>query len=135
MSAETAAPLSLRVTPDPRGLVVVTVGGDLDVDTATALRQQLADQLREGRRHIVLDLTGVPFMDSSGLNIILRTLQEARRLGGSLRLAAPVPAVRRLLDLTGVSISAPVYDSVDEALEAPEAPDVPEESAGDQRPQ
>ncbi|AXI81152.1 STAS domain-containing protein [Peterkaempfera bronchialis] len=101
--------------PEPE-LAVVSVAGELDVDTATELHYQLANQLHHGRRHLVLDLTAVPFMDSSGLNIVIRTQQETRRVGGSLRLAGPTAAVRRIIDLTGVGITTPVHDTVDEAL-------------------
>ncbi|MCD0483851.1 STAS domain-containing protein [Streptacidiphilus sp. ASG 303] len=101
--------------PDP-DVAVVAITGELDVDTATELHFQLANQLHHGRRHLVLDLADVPFMDSSGLNIVIRAQQETRRAEGSLRLARPTPAVRRIIDLTGVSITTPVHDGLDEAL-------------------
>ncbi|MGW7002095.1 STAS domain-containing protein [Streptomyces sp. NPDC054933] len=115
MSSETA-PLSVDVVVCQPELAVVTIGGDLDIDTTTELHYQLANQISYGRRHLVLDLSAVPFMDSSGLNIVLRTLQEARRIDGSVRLAAPTAAVRRILELTGVALAAPIHDTVDEAI-------------------
>ncbi|WP_269856114.1 STAS domain-containing protein [Streptomyces sp. RPT161] len=115
MSSETA-PLSIDVAVRQPDVAVVSVGGDLDVDTATELHYQLANQIAHGRRNLVLDLSAVPFMDSSGLNIILRTLQEARRIGGSVQVAAPTSAVRRILELTGVGLATPIRETVDEAM-------------------
>nr|WP_203620626.1 STAS domain-containing protein [Streptomyces sp. SID8499] len=109
-------PLSVEVTVPREDVALLTVEGYLDVDTATELQAHLANQLHHGRRHFLLDLTGVPFMDSSGMNIILRAYQEVRDRPGSVHIIAPTPAVRRILDLTGVSITVPVSDTVDEAL-------------------
>ncbi|WPP28214.1 STAS domain-containing protein [Streptomyces sp. CL7] len=110
-------PLSVEVTLPREDVALVTVEGYLDVDTATEFQHHLANQLHHGRQHFLLDLSEVPFMDSSGMNIILRVYQEARELPGSVHIISPTPAVRRILDLTGVSITVPVSESVDEALE------------------
>ncbi|MFF5184699.1 STAS domain-containing protein [Streptomyces sp. NPDC000345] len=109
-------PLSVEVDVIREDTALVTVEGHLDLDTATEFQAQLANQLHHGRRHFLLDLSAVPFMDSSGMNIILRVYQEARGLPGSVHVIDPTPAVRRVLDLTGVSLTVPVSDKVDEAL-------------------
>ncbi|MGC0373196.1 MULTISPECIES: STAS domain-containing protein [unclassified Streptomyces] len=123
-------PLSVEVTLPREDVALLTVEGYLDVDTATEFQHHLANQLHHGRRHFLLDLSAVPFMDSSGMNIILRVYQEARELPGSVHIISPTSAVRRILDLTGVSITVPVSESVDEALERvdglPSAPAEPE---------
>ncbi|MFE6823120.1 STAS domain-containing protein [Streptomyces sp. NPDC057690] len=110
-------PLSVEVTLPREDVALVTVEGHLDLDTATDLQAHLANQLHHGRRHFLLDLSAVPFMDSSGMNIILRVYQEVRGLSGSVHVIAPTPAVRRVLDLTGVSLTVPISEKVDEALE------------------
>jgi stage II sporulation protein AA (anti-sigma F factor antagonist) len=109
-------PLSVEVGLPRKDVALITVEGYLDVDTATEFQHHLANQLHHGRRHFLLDLSDVPFMDSSGMNIILRVYQEARDLPGSVHIISPTPAVRRILDLTGVSITVPVSESVEEAL-------------------
>ncbi|WP_405639961.1 STAS domain-containing protein [Streptomyces sp. NBC_00019] len=109
-------PLSVEVGLLREDVALITVQGYLDVDTATEFQHHLANQLHHGRRHFLLDLSQVPFMDSSGMNIILRVYQEARELPGSVHIISPPPAVRRILDLTGVSITVPVSGSVEEAL-------------------
>lgn len=139
-------PLSVEVTLPREDVALLRVQGYLDVDTTTDFQHHLANQLHHGRRHFLLDLSAVPFMDSSGMNIILRVYQEARDLPGSVHVISPAPAVRRILDLTGVSLTVPVSESVEEALErvdrgpradedaedgeAPEAPGDGAEGAG-----
>ncbi|POX48720.1 anti-sigma factor antagonist [Streptomyces sp. Ru71] len=109
-------PLSVEVTLPRDDVALVVVEGHLDLDTATEFQAHLANQLHHGRRHFLLDLSAVPFMDSSGMNIILRVYQEARDLPGTVHVISPTPAVRRVLDLTGVSITVPISESVEEAL-------------------
>ncbi|MBC7272373.1 MAG: STAS domain-containing protein [Streptomyces sp.] len=109
-------PLSVEVTLPRDDVALVKVAGHLDVDTATEFQAQLANQLHHGRRHFLLDLSEVPFMDSSGMNIILRVYQETRRLDGVVQVIDPAPAVRRVLELTGVSITVPISADVEEGL-------------------
>ena len=115
-------PLSVEVSLPREDVALITVQGYLDVDTATEFQHHLANQLHHGRRHFLLDLSDVPFMDSSGMNIILRVYQEARGLPGSVHIINPTPAVRRVLDLTGVSLTVPVSAKVDEALALVDGP-------------
>ncbi|KAA0940593.1 MULTISPECIES: STAS domain-containing protein [Streptomyces] len=109
-------PLSVEVAPVREDVVLFTVEGHLDIDTATGLQHHLANQFQHGRRHFLLDLSAVPFMDSSGMNILIRAYQQTRELDGSVHIISPTPAVRRILDLTGVSITVPVSEDVDSAL-------------------
>ncbi|WP_329274759.1 STAS domain-containing protein [Streptomyces sp. NBC_00691] len=97
---------------------VLSVAGELDLDTADRLDDHLAEQFGQGRHHLVLDLTALEFMDSSGLNVLIRSVHRAREAGGDLYLAAPNPAVRRILDITGVTTTIPPHDRVAEALAA-----------------
>ncbi|WP_330346043.1 STAS domain-containing protein [Streptomyces longwoodensis] len=109
-------PLSVEVSLPREDVALVRVEGHLDLDTATEFQAHLANQLHHGRKHFLLDLSEVPFMDSSGMNIILRVYQEARELPGSVHVINPTAPVRRVLDLTGVSLTVPISEKVDEAL-------------------
>ncbi|AVH98834.1 anti-sigma factor antagonist [Streptomyces cinereoruber] len=97
---------------------VVSVGGELDIETATMLHHHLANQFLHGRRHLVLDLSALDFMDSSGLNVLIRAGRDARESGGDLHLAAPTPAVRRILEITGLTMTTPLHADVADALVA-----------------
>ncbi|MFH8623246.1 STAS domain-containing protein [Streptomyces vietnamensis] len=97
---------------------VLTVAGELDMETADRLQELLAEQFGQGRRRLVLDLSALDFMDSSGLNVLIRAVNKARESDGDLYLAAPTPAVRRILEITGVMTTIPPHDAVADALAA-----------------
>lgn len=110
--------LNVEVEVRDQETAVVTVGGELDLDTANLVHHHLANQMRHGRRYLVLDLSALDFMDSTGLNVLIRATRETRHVRGGLHLAAPTPVVRRLLDLTGVSTTSPIHAGVADALAA-----------------
>ncbi|MGW0119656.1 STAS domain-containing protein [Streptomyces sp. NPDC003327] len=95
---------------------LLTVGGEMDAETATFLHHHVANQFLHGRRHLVLDLSALSFMDSSGLNVVIKAAREARERGGDVHLVAPTPAVRRLLEITGLTVTTPVHEDIEEAL-------------------
>jgi anti-sigma B factor antagonist len=101
--AESAGPLRLDVAGDPDRPSVV-VGGELDLATAPALRDRLLAVIDAGATGITLDMRDVSFVDSSGLGVLVgahKRLREAT--GGSLTIVGPQDAVRKVLDITGLS--------------------------------
>ena len=82
---------------------------------AEALEKQIQQLLRSGYRHVVLDLSGVPSIDSAGVRALVRGHTSALRLGGRLRLAWPPPNVKRVLELSNLSGVFETYESVDAA--------------------
>lgn len=102
---------------------VVTVAGEVDLETASQLGDHALHALRDGATHLVLDLTGVTFMDSTGLKVLISIQRRAELAGGTLAVAGPSRSVRRLLALTGLDQTFTLHDSVDEVTggEAPTA--------------
>jgi anti-sigma B factor antagonist len=88
--------------PDEKdgGWAVLVVTGELELATAPRLRQAVVSLVGEGHAHIVLDLSGVDFVDSLGLGVIVSALKRARSHGGELVVAGTVPRVRELFELT-----------------------------------
>lgn len=66
----------------------------------------------------MIDLSGVTFMDSTGINLLIGADQAARGAQGWLRLAAPTEAVLRTMQLVGLDMIIPSYPTLGEALEA-----------------
>jgi anti-anti-sigma factor len=97
---------------------VVSVGGEVDLETASQLGDAALDALREVSPHVVLDLAGVTFMDSTGLKVLLTIHRRAELAGGSFAVAAAARPVRRVLTLTGLDQTFALYDTVEEALVA-----------------
>ena len=78
--------------------------GEIDLYTAPLLHSELAaviDNAAPASR-IVVDMSGVEFCDSTGMNVLLSSLRQARERGGELELAAPRTAVMKILQVTGL---------------------------------
>ncbi|MBC7375098.1 MAG: STAS domain-containing protein [Frankiales bacterium] len=95
---------------------VVALSGELDAHTAAQLRTLLAEQLLAGPGNLVLDLSALSFIDSAGLATLIAADKGTRRAGMKLVLAAPAPAVRKVLKITGIDGVLATKDTVDEAL-------------------
>jgi len=100
-------------TASQGGHAVVTATGELDLYTAPRLQTALAGLLREQHvDRIVVDLSGVEFCDSTGMNVLLAAMKRLKEQGGMLELAAPRPAVKRILQVTGLDTVFSVTDAV-----------------------
>ena len=112
-----AVPLRLEVEHLARGgRCLVTVHGDLDVGSVSALRRCLRDLVVDGHVHLVVDLGSVGFLDSSGLGALVGARRTARTLQGSLVLVGRQERFVRLMRMTGLTQVFSRYDTVDDAL-------------------
>ena len=84
--------------------MIVTAAGEIDLYTAPRLHSQIAAAITSSApgTRIVVDMSGVEFCDSTGMNVLLTCLRQAREQGGELELAAPRPAVMKILQVTGL---------------------------------
>ncbi len=83
--------------------MTVRVHGDVDLATAPKLRAVLADCDRRGVCQLVVDLSDVDHMDSTGIGVLFGALRRARLLGGDLRVSATSAAVAALFELLSLS--------------------------------
>jgi anti-anti-sigma factor len=81
--------------------IVVAVSGEVDVCTEGPLQQALLRIMRDRGARLLLDVSGVSFMDCAGLRALLTTRRRAELHGGFMRLIATSAAVRRIIELTG----------------------------------
>ncbi len=99
-----SGPIEFSVTEaaDSDVATIVSVTGEVDILTAPQLGVVLNRLLAEDRS-VIIDLSAVTFLDSSGLAVLLRANQASRGAGSAFRLAAPLPeAVARLFEMTSV---------------------------------
>jgi anti-sigma B factor antagonist len=90
---------------------IMSVAGEIDLYTAPRLHGELATALAGGVAvQIIVDMSGVEFCDSTGMNVLLAAQRRARDGGGDLQLAGPRPAVRKVLQLTGLESVFTVLD-------------------------
>ncbi|MGW4273643.1 STAS domain-containing protein [Streptomyces seoulensis] len=99
---------------------VLAVTGEMDHDT-TPLFLERCLVAADGHTTVILDMTGVAFCDSSGINALLHLHRSLSDEGGLLCLAAVPERVRRVLFLTGIDTVLTLYSSVTEALAAQSA--------------
>lgn len=104
---------------DRSGVLVARIQGDVDGSNAVELGRALGEQLPSSAHGLVLDLTAVGYMDSTGIELLFGL---ARRLGDRrqrLRLAVPERSpVRRVLEICDIGSVAPITESVDDAAAA-----------------
>jgi anti-sigma B factor antagonist len=91
-------------TGDSDGIPVISVAGQLDISNAAALEQALAGAAAAHPRALIFDLSGLEFMDSAGVSVLVRARTEV----GEVRLRSPTPIVRRLIEITGLSEILPI---------------------------
>jgi anti-sigma B factor antagonist len=112
---------SLRLTIEYpiNGVCVITIGGELDMLTAPALQACLQQQLSTSPSHLVVDLQGVSFLDSKGLNCLLQARETTQTANTQLHLAGLVTrAVARPLQVSQLLDLFDTYPTVIHALTA-----------------
>lgn len=100
------------------GPPVLTVVGRLDAVAAPELKRHLKGLVAEGYQRIVVDLSGVPFIDSSGLAALVSGLKAAREAGGTILLASLDGQARTVFTVTLLDRVFEFYSDVDSAVKA-----------------
>ena len=95
--------------------LVVHVTGEIDMATATQLGEALQEAVT-AHAHLVVDMSGVTFLDSTGLTVIIAAHRAALHRDGTLVLAGLAPAQKRLLAITGTDTVLACYPSTEAAL-------------------
>lgn len=94
---------------------LVEIAGEADVTNTDELRRLLDDEVSQQPRTMIIDLSGLRFMDSSALHTLLRANRSLDRQGGVLALVSPQPAVAKILRLTTADRLIPVFATVADA--------------------
>jgi len=109
--------LSIEIQPETgTGALVFGLRGSLDIATAPSLRAALLEAAGQGKREIVVDLTRVEFIDSTGLGSLIGAHRRAQEEGGSLRLVVNEGPLSRLLAITGLVRVFSIHATLDDAL-------------------
>ncbi|GAA3730610.1 anti-sigma B factor antagonist [Spinactinospora alkalitolerans] len=92
---------------------IVAVRGEIDLYTAPHLHSELVDALDDGASRLLVDMSGVEFCDSTGMNVLLSAMKRSREKEGDLELVAPRPAVMKILQITGLDGVFTIHESTD----------------------
>jgi anti-sigma B factor antagonist len=107
-------PLSIT-SRTQKDTVTLTVTGEIDLGNAESLYKALTDALAPGAP-VIVDLTGVEFIDSRGLAALIRAHHEAGSIAGAPILVVPSDVVSRVFELAGAEAVLPVYPDQAAAL-------------------
>lgn len=88
---------------------VISVYGDLDVVGAPDLRQEVVAAVAGGDVCLILDLSGVEFIDSFGLGVVIGSIKRVRQRDGDLALVCPEPRIRRVFELCDLDRVLPLH--------------------------
>jgi len=83
---------------------VVRPSGEIDIATVEPFRHAVREALAQQPPNLVLDLTDVTFLDSSGLSVLAGALKRQRTRGGGLAVVHPQPIVRQAIELVGLGM-------------------------------
>ena len=93
------------------------MSGEIDMSVTDALRRDIDLAMEQSAAgHLVFDLSGVSFLDSAGLGVILGRYKKVSAAGGSVYLAGARPQVRKVMELSGLLSLMKEYPSVNQAL-------------------
>jgi anti-sigma B factor antagonist len=120
--------IAIIIQDAPQGSTIVQVCGELDIATAPDLREQLLAVLdRRTSSRLILDLSRLEFMDSSGVAVLVNTQRRARLLGRTVALVAPQRPVSRVLQVCGLDGHFSIFADTSAAAVTPQA-DLPRSS-------
>lgn len=112
--------MAMIIQDAPQECTIVQICGELDISTAPDLRERLLAILkRRTLSRLILDLSELEFMDSSGVAVLVNTERRARLLGSTVVLVAPQRPVSRVLQICGLDRYLPVFDDIGAAAVGP----------------
>lgn len=100
------------------GFPVLSVSGEIDIYTAPLFKQAVVRLVSEGNNDVIIDLTNVTFMDSSGFGTLLGATRRLRPSGGGLYLAGPNSTIQRMLRLTRLDTIMRIFETPQQAASA-----------------
>jgi anti-sigma B factor antagonist len=108
--------LDAAITRPRADAAVLAVQGEVDTLTATLFADAVAELMDAPETTLVVDLTGVKFLASSGLAVLIQAAHRAEERNARLRLVVATRAVRRPLEITGIDQLFDMHSDVHDAI-------------------
>lgn len=109
--------LEIQVEKTPDGAIVRPVG-EIDLSCASILRRRLSEVQAQKPGRLIIDLSGVPYMDSSGVATLVEAMQISRRAGGKLVLCRLQDKVRSIFEIARLDMVFKIVPGLEEAASA-----------------
>jgi anti-sigma B factor antagonist len=101
---------------DYKRATILAVSGRVDSATSSEFEASLKHIIDQGQNHIILDLSGVEFLSSSGLRVMVGTMKELRKAGGELVLSAPSARAADSIAIAGLDVLFKSFPTREEAI-------------------
>jgi anti-sigma B factor antagonist len=108
-----------------RNVDIFHLEDEIDLHYAPSLRARFQAKASQRCPALVVDLSGVPFIDSTGIAVLLEYLRDASGFGGKFCIAGPTDHVRHVFEIVKLEKSLPVFDSTAAAIAAIRHDDLP----------
>lgn len=108
---------TVHTTPDGKSVIVLTPKGRLDITTAWQFRLKLQECIANLSPHVVVNLSQVNFIDSSGLTSLVAGMRDADKVKGSFRICSVHPEARLVFEVTMMDSVFEIFNTEAEALE------------------
>jgi anti-anti-sigma factor len=109
--------MQFDISTTNQGVVRVTLGGRLDLDAALKLEDPFTFQVTTQKAPVVVDLSGVDFMASIAMRLLVKSAKAQQGRGGKLVLYKPTGLVREALAISGITTIIPMFDDFEAACE------------------
>ena len=100
------------------GYPVIELKGEIDLSTSPVFKEKVYEIIESGKKDIVIDLSGLEFMDSTGLGVLVAALKKTSMEGGSIRLVCNKKSIIKIFTITGLDKVFTIYNNLRECLEA-----------------
>jgi len=108
--------LKINTQDVPGNVIILTPIGEVDIYTSPVLKEKINSLIEHNSRRILIDLSHLEYIDSTGIGVIRSSLNQIHSCNGDIRLLSPTVLVKRMLELTNVDRIARVYDKQSDAL-------------------
>jgi len=105
-------------TREEAGRSVLAVKGEVDVHTAPELDAALTQVVEAGSYKIIVDLSAVDFLDSTGLGVLVKALKRVREHDGSLAVITTTDRISKVFRITGLDTAIGLHSTLQAALDA-----------------
>lgn len=96
--------------------LIISLEGELDVENSSSIKDNIRNRISSEYPNLVIDLTKVNYVDSSGLGTLIALQKDARFNGGALSIVGASDQIRRVMNITNIDKLFELYDTLEEAL-------------------
>ncbi|MFA5068918.1 MAG: STAS domain-containing protein [Candidatus Omnitrophota bacterium] len=98
------------------GITTYEISGDIDINSSPEVREFFEKGLKGKMMKVLVNLSGVPYVDSSGLATLVEMLKKTRSYGGRLRISNLAPKVKSLFEITKLEKLFEIFDAAEDAI-------------------